>query len=206
MAITTIPTLTEIEAMLKDLGLALSINGQSLRLTKDGSVLSSVTLPSGGSDIDLGTIKEDIIPSSNMQYDLGSSSYKWQYIYATYIYANYIYHNNSSYPFLYKNAGSNSSNGDGYLDIYGGGNKVLKICRGRTYINANEAVNYQISFPSSFTYAPAVVISGQTSDTTDQRELLIQICNVTKSSFNFSFDFTNNSIKMNYLNWVAVGY
>lgn len=206
MAVTTIPTLTEIEAMLNKLGLTLSISGQTLRLLKDGTVLSSITLPSGGSDIDLGAIKEDIIPSSNMQYDLGSSSYKWQYIYATYIYANYIYHNNSSYPFLYKNAGSNSSNGDGYLDIYGGGNKVLKICRGRTYINANEAVNYQISFPSSFTYAPAVVISGQTSDTTDQRELLIQICNVTKSSFNFSFDFTNNSIKMNYLNWVAVGY
>lgn len=206
MAVTTIPTLTEIEAMLNKLGLTLSISGQTLRLLKDGTILSSVTLPSGGSDIDLGAIKEDIIPSSNMQYDLGSSSYKWQYIYATYIYANYIYHNNSSYPFLYKNAGSNSSNGDGYLDIYGGGNKVLKICRGRTYINANEAVNYQISFPSSFTYAPAVVISGQTSDTTDQRELLIQICNVTKSSFNFSFDFTNNSIKMNYLNWVAVGY
>ena len=154
MAVASFPTLVEVEAMLKDLGLALSINGQSLRLTKDGSVLSSVTLPSGGSDIDLGAVNEDILPSSSGAYDVGSSSKKFNNVYANNVYIN----GNKGISAEGVSISSGYSNSSGYIVLNFGGTRNLLICFGTTLSRASVDANYAVTFPKSFYGIPKVVM------------------------------------------------
>lgn len=198
MATKTLPTTSEVEAMLKalkDFGLALAISGQTLQLKQNNTIISSITLPSG-SDIDLENVGKSILPASNDTYDIGSSSKNFRNIYC-----NYVYQNSSTYPYLYQS----SRRAGSYINLYGGGTQRLKIETGATYINTAKEVNYTINFPSTFTSAPKVIITPLINNSTDARYIHYELTYVGTSSFRISFLLENTDIKISYLHWIAIG-
>ena len=90
------------------------------------------------------------------------------------------------------------------FERYGTSSYKMQVRHGTVQINQNEVVNKAVSFATSFSGVPNVVISATINDTTDTRQVFIELTKVSSSGFNFSVACGNTSYKILYITYIAV--
>ena len=90
------------------------------------------------------------------------------------------------------------------FERYGTSSYKMQVRHGTAQINQNEVVNKAVSFATSFSGVPNVVISATINDTTDTRQVFIELTKVSSSGFNFSVACGNTSYKILYITYIAV--
>ena len=90
------------------------------------------------------------------------------------------------------------------FERYGSSAYKMQVRHGTVEINQNEVVNKAVSFATSFSGVPKVVISATINDTTDTRQVFIELTKVSYSGFNFSVACGNTSYKILYITYIAV--
>lgn len=204
MATKTLPTTSEVEAMLKALknfGLTLAISGQTLQLKQNNTIISSITLPSG-SNIDLENVDTNILPDTNETRNIGSSLKKFNYIFGRIISADTIYYDNkSTRPFLNELTRSIGN----YIVLAGGANVHLEIQLGQVFVNSAETINTKVSFSRTFTRSPRVILTPMINNTSDTRDVHTELTSVSTTGFNFSAALANTNYRITYMHWIAIG-
>ena len=83
-------------------------------------------------------------------------------------------------------------------------NYAIKVCHGVVSINANEVINKSVTFSSAFSGTPSVTITATINDTTDTRQVYIELTSVTPSGFKFSVACGNTAYKIVNIHYIAV--
>ena len=98
----------------------------------------------------------------------------------------------------------NSSGKHIYIERYGSSSYAIQVCHGKVSINASEKVNMSVTFASQFTSVPTVILSALINNTSDTRQLDIELTGVSTTGFNFSAALGNASYKITEIHYVAI--
>lgn len=99
-----------------------------------------------------------------------------------------------------------TNSGGQYINIerYASSSYAIRVCHGKVSINASEKVNMSVTFASQFTSIPTVILSALINNTSDTRQLDIELTGVSTTGFNFSAALGNTSYKITEIHYVAI--